>query len=127
MTFAITASARKHTPYRGANPGGMSLEAEIRSLCTLEPENVRQLPLLFADSVVESCTTIAGMSTGEALIRRIGDGMLQDPEEVYGRIDTLLQGGSSTLRKAIEQRFRSKVHRLYRVSINLESRAPTAL
>ena len=100
----------------------MSPEAEIRSLYSLAPENVRQLPTLFAESVVESCSTIVGASSGEALVRSIGDERLRSPEITFRRIDMVLGGGSQELKKAIKLRFRSKVHRLYRISMSLEAK-----
>ena len=101
----------------------ITLEAEIRSLYSLKPESVKQLSTLFANAVVESCTSLTGVSTGEALLRRIGDEKLHSPEKTYKQIDKLLHGGSESLKAAIEQRFRSKVHRLYRMSMNLEMRS----
>ena len=127
MAIAITASSKRLASYTVSNLGGMTLEAEIRSLHSLEPDNVRQLPALFAQSVVESCSAMAGTSSGEALIRRIGDDNLHCPEEVFRRIDALLGGGSDTLKKAIEMRFRSKVHRLYRISMSLEAKQLSSL
>ena len=125
MSRAITTSTGRLVPYRVTNLSGLTLEGEIRSLCTLAPETVSQLPSLFSQSVVESCTNVAGPSAGEALVRRIGDERLQDPREAYARIDALLHGGSDTLKEAIEQRFRNKVHRLYRISMKIEERSLT--
>lgn len=88
----------------------------------LAPEASSQLRSLFAQSVVESCWSIVGASTGEALVRRIGDRRLEDRQDAYEKIDTLLRGGSETLMRAVDQRFRSKVHRLYKVSLSLESK-----
>jgi len=120
MAQSVVASTKKSTSTSLANLNGLSHEAEIRSLYSLSPENMRQLSKLFAESVVESCSAIAGTSSGEALVRRIGDEKLQSPEEAFGQIDTLLGGGSETLKKAIELKFRSKVHRLYRITMSLE-------
>ena len=126
MTMATVATTRKLASYSVSSLNGMTLEAEIRSLYSLTPENMRQLASLFAESVVEACSTIVGTSSGEALVRRIGDSRLSSPEEVFRRIDALLGGGSNTLKKAIELRFRSKVHRLYRISMSLESKRLSA-
>jgi len=82
---------------------------------------MKQLSKLFAESVIESCSTIAGTS-GEALVRRIGDERLLSPRDTFGRIDALLGGGSDHLKRAIELKFRSKVHRLYKISISLEAK-----
>ena len=82
---------------------------------------MEQLSKLFAESVIESCSTIAGTS-GEALVRRIGDERLLSPRNTFGRIDALLGGGSDALKRAIELKFRSKVHRLYKISISLEAK-----
>jgi hypothetical protein len=125
MAQAMATSTRKILSHK-PSMSGLSLEAEVRSLCSVSPESLAQLPALFADSVVESCTSIAGASTGEALTRRIGDENLQCPEKVYSRIDTLLQGGSDTLKKAIQLRFCIKVHRLYKISMSLEAKRLSA-
>ena len=127
MSVAITASTRKLASYSVTSVSGLSLEAEIRSLCLFAPETVSQFPKLFAEAVVEACSSIAGPSSGEALVRRIGDRSLQSPANTYKRIDVLLRGGSGTLRRAIEQRFRAKVHRLYRMSVNAEASSLSAL
>ena len=125
MAQAITASYRK--PLSSiSNLNGLSHEAEIRSLYSLAPENMKQLSKLFAESVIESCSTIAGASSGEALVRRIGDERILTPREAYRRIDALLGGGSDTLKRAIELKFRSKVHRLYRISMSFEAKRLSA-
>jgi hypothetical protein len=126
VSLAITASTRKLASYNISNLNGLSLEAEIRSLFSLGPESLKQLPTLFAESVMESCSAIAGASSGEALVRRLGDEQLQNPERAFQRIDTLLGGGSDTLKRAIEQRFRGKVHRLYKISMSLEAKRLSA-
>jgi hypothetical protein len=120
MSLAKTASAERLTLYTVTDFGGLSLEAEIRTLCMLAPEIASQLRSLFAQSVVESCWSVAGASAGEALVGKIGDRSLEDRQEVYERITALLRGGSSILMRAVDQRFRIKVHRLYRVSMGLE-------
>jgi len=120
MSVTVTASTRRLASYSVTNLSGLSIEAEIRSLCSFAPDAAAVLPKLFAESVVESCSSIVGPSSGEALVRRIGDRRLQSPDLTYRRIDGLLRGGSDTLKRAIEQRFRTKVHRLYRASMNLE-------
>ena len=122
MALAITPSGVKSIPHRISIFIGMSLEAEIRSLYGLSPESMNQLATLFSESVVESCSAVAGVSSGEALVRRIGDERLRDPESAFKRIDELLGGGSDTLKRVIDVRFRSKVRRLYRMSINLEAK-----
>ena len=121
MAQAITASTRRPSSSRISSLNGLSHEAEIRSLYSLAPENMRQLSKLFSESVVESCTAIAGSSSGEALVRRIGDERLLNPEETFSQIDALLGGGSDTLKRAIELKFRNKVHRLYKVTMNLKA------
>lgn len=122
MALTTTASAAKLRSYGPPNLNGLSLEAEIRSLFSVCPESVEQLPSLFAESVVESCFGVAGTSGGEALVRRIGDKRLRDPESVYEKTDALLLGGSATLKRSIEQRFRNKVHRLYKISMSFEAK-----
>jgi len=126
MSVTKTVHTQRPTSHGLANQGGLSLEAEIRSLYAISPETTSQFPSLFAQSVVESCSNVAGASAGEALVRRLGDSTLQDPEEVYMRIDALLRGGSDTLKQAIEQSFRGKVHRFYRISMSLAVRRISA-
>jgi len=122
MSVTRTIHARRPASHGIAALGGLSLEAEIRSLYAISPETAVQFPSLFAQSVVESCSNIAGASVGEALVRRIGDSNLQNPEDAFRSIDTLLRGGSDTLKRDIEQRFRGKVHRFYRISMGLAMR-----
>jgi len=100
----------------------MTLEEEIRSLHTLLPESAAQLPVLFAESVAKACTRILGEGSGEALVRRIGDGNLIDPDRSYKRIDSFLSGGSGILKEEISRGFRERVHRCYRVAMNVEAR-----
>jgi hypothetical protein len=88
----------------------------------MAPENAIQLPRLFAESVVEACSTVAGTASGEALVRRIGDERILMPAETFRRIDALLGGGSDTLKRTIQTKFRSKVHRLYKISMSLEAK-----
>jgi len=122
MAQAMTASYRKPALSSVSNLNGLSHEAEIRSLYSLAPENMKQLSKLFAQSVIESCSTIAGTSSGEALVRRIGDEKLQSPGDTFSQIDALLGGGADTFKRAIELKFRSKVHRLYKISMSLEAK-----
>jgi len=124
--MATVAPTRNLASYSVSHISGATLEAEIRTLYSLTPENMKQLASLFAESVVESCSTMVGTSSGEALVRQIGDDGLRSPEHVYDRIDALLGGGSATLKRAIELRFRSKVHRLYKISMSLEAKRLSA-
>ena len=126
MAQAVSASTRGLTTSSVTNLIRLSPEAEIRSICSIAPENIKQLSRLFAESVIESCSAIAGTSSGEALVRRIGDKRLLSPGEAFGQIDVLLGGGSNTLKRAIELKFRSKVHRLYRISMSLEAKRMSA-
>jgi len=126
MSLTIAPATRKSAPRLTPSLNGVSLEAEIRSLYSLAPESMKQLGTLFAESVVEACTAIAGASSGEALVRRIGDERLRDPEHAYNQIDALLGKGSDTVKKTIELRFRSKVRRFYRISMSFETRRPAA-
>jgi hypothetical protein len=117
MSVAISASRNGPASNWGAGLAGLGLEAEIRSLNMLAPEIVSQLPTLFAESVVKACSNSLGESSGEALVRRIGDRRLGIPGEAYGRIDSLLLGGSESLKKSIRTSFRMRVHRLYKSAI----------
>lgn len=120
MSQAVAASRLRPAYYWGAGFGGLSLEAEIRSLVTMAPGSASQLPSLFAESVVKSCSSVLGESTGEALVRRIGDKKLGNPDEAYSRIDSLLLGGSDSLKRSIRASFRAKVHRLYRHAMTVQ-------
>jgi hypothetical protein len=86
----------------------------------MAPRTVSQLPSLFAESVVKSCSNVLGESTGEALVRRIGDTRLVNPDEAYGKIDSLLLGGSESLKRSIRASFRAKVHRLYKHAMTIQ-------
>ncbi len=97
----------------------LSLEEEVFSLRTLAPETLNQLPTLFAESVVASAARVLGETTGEAFIRCIGDNRLKEPLEVYSRLDSFLLGGSEEMKKAIVQAFRNRVHRLYRLTLEV--------
>lgn len=107
---------------RHSSFSGMTIEEEIRSLNALLPEAVAQLPVLFAKSVANSCTSVLGEGPGEALVRRIGDHNLMIPAQAYGRIDTFLSTGSDMLKETIRQNFRDGVHRLYKIAMNVESK-----
>ena len=100
----------------------MTLEEEIRSLHALLPESMSQLPPLFAESVSKSCASVLGEGPGEALVRRIGEENLLVPDRAFGRVDAFLSGGSDMLKEAIRQGFRERVHRLYRMAMNIEGR-----
>jgi len=120
MAITVNDSRGKSASIRSADYNGLTLEAEIRSLHSLAPESVAQLPTLFAESVVKSCSSILGESSGEALVRRIGDQSLRSPDYAFSRIDSLLLGGSETLKKSIRGSFRARVHRLYRITMGLQ-------
>lgn len=98
---------------------GQTLEAEIFTLNSLAPEVVAQLPSLFSDSVIDSVTSILGESSGDALIRRIGEERLMSPEETYESLDSVLHDGSETLKAAIREDFRVRVHRLYKMTMDM--------
>ena len=119
MSVAISASGKGPALSWGAGFAGLSLEAEIRSLNMLAPETLSQLPTLFAESVVKSCSNALGESSGEALVRRIGDERLGDPGSAFKKIDSMLKGGSDDLKKSIRLSFRARVHRLYKSSITV--------
>ena len=97
----------------------MTLEEEVLSLEQLAPHTLDQLPALFAESVVAVSTKVLGETTGEAFVRCIGDGKLRDPAEVYQRLDSFLLGGSGPIREAIMGEFRNRVHRLYRLTVQV--------
>ena len=97
---------------------GQTLEEEIFILNSLDPSIVKRLPTLFSDSVVDSLTIILGASSGEALIRCIGEMRLQSPAEVYKSLDAALRGGAEILKSAIREDFRVRIHRLCKTTMN---------
>jgi hypothetical protein len=120
MAIAVTDSRRKSASKRSADYNGLTLESEIRSLHSLAPGSVAQLPTLFAESVVKSCTSVLGETSGEALVRRIGDQSIRSPVYAFRRIDSLLLGGSETLKRSIKSSFRARVHRLYKITMGIQ-------
>ena len=121
MSKAVASTARSATFERVSGFTGLTLEAEIRSLYSLAPDSLEQLPTLFSESVVKSCGSVLGEASGEALVRRIGDRRLKSPEMVYGRVDSLLLGGSGDIKRVIKRAFRSKVHGLYRLVMKIQA------
>lgn len=101
----------------------LTLEEEIFSLREVAPEALRDLPELFAESVVDSAAKVLGEATGEALVRCIGDGRLRDPTEVYSRLESFLMGGSDEMKQAIIATFKGKVHRIYRLTMEVAARS----
>ena len=122
MSHAISA-LRAGNAHAKFAPRKLTLEEEVFSLRELAPEALSQLPLLFAESVVASATQVLGEATGEALVRCIGDNRLKDPTEVYSRLDSFLMGGSDEMKEAIIQAFRSRVHRLYTLTVDVVARS----
>jgi hypothetical protein len=120
MAIAVTDSRRRSASKRSADYSGLTLETEIRSLHSLAPESVAQLPTLFAESVVKSCSSVLGETSGEALVRRIGDRRIRRPDYAFSRIDSLLRGGSDTLKRSIKSSFRARVHRLYKITLGIQ-------
>ena len=112
-------TAMKHgTPHRQAFTR-LTLEEEVFSLQVMAPEALRQLPELFAESVVDSATKVLGEATGEAFLRHIGDRRLSDPTEVYSRLDSYLMEGSEEMKKAIAEAFRRRVHGDYKLTMEV--------
>ena len=89
------------------------MEEEIFNLNLLLADLNGRLPTLFADSVMDSFSSILGDATAEALIRHIGEDNLKAPAQVYAGLDEFLHGGSEFLKWAIQEEFRVKVHKLY--------------
>ena len=92
---------------------GETIEEEILDLSLLLPDLNQRLPLLFADAALGTISKVLGESTGEALVRRIGDQYLGDPDQVYAGLDESLQSGAGFLKRAIQEDFRIKVHKLF--------------
>ena len=122
----VLASVPQSSPALGAKGGSgkpaftqMTLEEEVLSLKELAPYTLDQLPALFAESVVAVSTKVLGETTGEAFIRCIGDSKLSDPAEVYQKLDSFLLGGAGPIKEAIMEEFRNRVHRLYRLTVQV--------
>jgi len=116
MTQLASATFRKKAVTRISELIGQTLEEEILTLDSLEPDMMARLPSLFSRSVIDSLISILGESSGEALIRRIGDERLMSPAEVYESLDKVLRSGSEILKVAIREDFRVRVHRLYKMT-----------
>jgi hypothetical protein len=119
MSLTVEATRGKKAQLPKQTQVRLTVEEEIFSLQELAPQALARLPEIFAESVVDSATKILGESTGEALIRCIGDSKLRDPDRVYARLDDFLHDGSDEIRKAIAKMFASKVHLLYKLSLDL--------
>jgi hypothetical protein len=119
MTALVGTAIQKKAVNRTTEPTDQTLEEELFTLHTLTPGLVEKIPSLFSESVVTSVMGILGENPGEALIRGIGDESLVDPTEAYERLDSLLQGGSEILKAAIREEFRVKVHRLYKMTMDM--------
>ena len=101
----------------------LTLEEEVFSLREVAPEALKQLPELFAESVVDSAIKVLGEATGEALVRCIGDGRLRDPNEVYSRLEHFLLGGSEEMKDAIIEAFKARVHRVYKLTMEVAAKS----
>jgi hypothetical protein len=119
MPAVMSASLQKKAASRISELIGQTLEEEIFIVNSLAPDMVARLPSLFSDSVVDSVTSILGESAGEALIRSIGEERLMSPEETYASLDSMLHGGSEILKSAIREDFRVRVHRLYKMTLDM--------
>lgn len=119
MSATISAALQEKAMGRITKLIGQTLEEEIFTLHSLLPDMVARLPSLFSESVIDSMTSILGESSGEALIRRIGDESLLNPTEVYETLDSVFQDGSKILKAAIREEFRVKVHGLYKMIIDM--------
>ena len=101
----------------------LTLEEEVFSLREVAPEALKQLPELFAESVVDSAIKVLGEATGEALVRCIGDSRLRDPNEVYSRLEHFLLGGSEEMKDAIIEAFKARVHRVYKLTMEVAAKS----
>jgi hypothetical protein len=119
MTALVGTSIQKKAVNRITELIGQTLEEELFTLHVLLPSLVEELSSLFSESVFTSVTSILGEDLGEALIRGIGDESLVDPAKTYERLDSLLQDGSEILKAAIREEFRVKVHRLYKMTMDM--------
>jgi hypothetical protein len=114
MSAALQRKAVKHMSRLIAQ----TMDEEIMNLNAFMPDLTKRLPSIFADSVLNSFSSILGEATGEALVRFIGEDNLESPSEVYDRLDEYLQGGSELVKGAILEEFRVRIHKLYKMATN---------
>ena len=103
-------------------PTGAARGAFIVAVDVAGMTSRNEIPSLFSQSAIESCSNIAGALAGEALVRRISNGSPGSPEKTYKRTDVLLWSGSDAPKQAIDQRFRSKVREFFKIAMNLATR-----
>ena len=121
MSIAVTAAKRGQRRVNVQALSRLSLEEEILSLRAVSPEALTSLPEIFAESVADSVTRVLGESQGAALLGRMRDGTLGDPDEVYASLGRLFHDGSDRMKRAIISTFSSRVHRLYAQSMDAAS------
>ncbi|HZW85440.1 MAG TPA: hypothetical protein VFE91_06025 [Nitrososphaerales archaeon] len=119
MSVVMSEALQKRAVRHMSELIGQTMEEEIFSLNSLVPDLMEQLPAIFSESVINSVTSIMGDATGETLIRYIGEEKLRSPTKVYESLDTYLQGGAGVLKGAILEEFRVKIHKLFRMTVDL--------
>lgn len=119
MSVVMSEALQKKAVSHMSDLIGQTMEEEIFSLNSLVPDLMEQLPVIFSESVINSVTSILGDATAEALIRHIGEDKLGSPAKVYESLDSFLQGGSGVLKGAILEEFRVKVHKLFKMTMDL--------
>jgi hypothetical protein len=74
----------------------------------------QDIRFMFREAVADSLTNLLDPGEARAIVVLMGGTNLEDPEKVYGALDSILQGGSHVLKDAIAEEFREKVDLLKR-------------
>jgi hypothetical protein len=69
---------------------------------------------MFREAVADSLSNLLDPGEARAMVVLMGGTNLENPEKVYGALDSILQGGSHVLKDAIAEEFRGKVDLLKR-------------
>jgi len=124
MASTLSTTVQRKAAGRITQLIGQTLEEEIFTINSAAPALIPRLPSLFSESVVDSITEILGDSAGEALLRSIGDENLHDPDCVYDALDEVCKDGGEFLKAAVREEFRVKVHKLYKLTLDMAPPTP---
>ena len=69
---------------------------------------------MFREAVADSLANLLDVSEARAMVAFMGGTSLEDPERVYGALDSILQRGAHVLKDAIAEEFHAKVDLLKR-------------
>jgi hypothetical protein len=97
-------------PNPSANPILDRLPAGERGMSDIEED----LRFMFREAVADSLVNLLDESEARSLVAFMGGTSLEDPEKVYGALDSILQRGSHVLKDAITEEFHARVDLLKR-------------